>query len=55
MAEIKPEDLKPVPFKYQSSRALHTVLIGKDTAIPLINASSEGNIEKIRSMLEQPS
>jgi ankyrin repeat protein len=55
MAEIKSEDLKPVPFKYQSSRPLHTVLVGEDTAITLIKASSEGDIAAIQTLLEQPS
>jgi ankyrin repeat protein len=53
MTEIKPEDLKPFAFNYQSSRNLNDVLIGDDTALPFINACSTGDITTLRSLLEQ--
>jgi ankyrin repeat protein len=54
MAEIDPADLRPYPFKYQSSRAVHSILIGEDAATNLIDASSAGDIATVRSLLEQP-
>ena len=53
MAEIDPADIKDFPSSYQSSRGLNDVLIGEDTALPLINTSSTGDITTLRDMLEQ--
>jgi hypothetical protein len=53
MAEANPADLKDLPSSYQSSRDLNDVLIGEDTALPLFNTSSMGDIITLRGMLEQ--
>ncbi|KAF2132056.1 ankyrin [Dothidotthia symphoricarpi CBS 119687] len=53
MAEVNPADLRDLPSRYQSSRGLNDVLIGEDTALPLINTSSTGDITTLRGMLEQ--
>ena len=54
MEELTVADLKPLPSVYNSSRSLFDVLIGEDTALPLIEASSSGNVTTLRSMLSQP-
>lgn len=54
MAELTLADLKPLPAGYQSSRALFDVLIGEDTALTLMEASSSGDNETLRSLLSQP-
>lgn len=54
MAELTIADLKPLPARYQSSRALFDVLIGDDAAFPLIEASSSGDNKTLQSMLAQP-
>jgi len=53
MAEVNPADFRDYPFNYQSSRGLNDVLIGEDTALPLINTSFTGNITTLQGMLEQ--
>lgn len=52
MAEIKPEDLKSAPWHYQSSRPISDVLIGQDTALPLLEASSTGNLSVVQKFLQ---
>lgn len=52
MAEIKPEDLKSAPWHYQSSRPISDVLIGQDTALPLLEASSTGNLTVVQTFLQ---
>lgn len=52
MAEIKPEDLKSAPWHYQSSRPIFDVLIGQDTALPLLEASSTGNLSVVQNFLQ---
>lgn len=52
MAEIKPEDLKSAPWHYQSSRPISDVLIGQDTALPLLEASSTGNLSVVQNFLQ---
>lgn len=52
MAEIKPEDLKSAPWHYQSSRPISDVLIGQDTALPLLEASSTGNLTVVQNFLQ---
>lgn len=53
MAEPTVADLKPIPSTYKSSRGLFDVLVGEDTALPLIEASSDGSVEKLQVMLAE--
>ena len=54
MAELTMADLKSFPAGYQSSRAIFDVLIGKDAALPLLEAIDSGDNVTLRSMLSQP-
>lgn len=47
-------DLHHFPKKYYSPRGIVEVLIGEDFALPLINASSTGDVSILRSLLSQP-
>ncbi|KAF1920973.1 ankyrin repeat-containing domain protein [Ampelomyces quisqualis] len=53
MTEVTAADLQALPSKYQSSRDLGDVLVGEDTAISLIRASSTGDISMLRGILEE--
>lgn len=51
MTKVDPAELCPIPSAYQSSRELNDVLIGDDSALPLIHASSVGDIATLRGFL----
>lgn len=51
-AEVKAEDLRSAPWHYQSSRPLSDVLIGHDTALRLLEASSTGDVKTLRKILQ---
>jgi ankyrin repeat protein len=53
MAEATAADLSPHPSRYNSSRQLFDVLIGEDSALPLIEASSRGDVTTLKTMLVQ--
>lgn len=53
MAEVIEAELKPLPSTYNSSRGLFEVLVGDDTALPLVKASSAGNVADLQTMLAQ--
>lgn len=55
MAEVTPADLRVGhhPSHYESSRALFDVLVGDDTALPLLEASSSGDLAALRKTLEE--
>jgi hypothetical protein len=46
--------LQDHPTSYESLRDVGDVLIGDDTAYPLIEASSSGNDTALQSLLSQP-
>ena len=46
-------DLSPYPAIYESSRGSWDVLVGEDTALPLMEASSSGDIERLHDLLSQ--
>jgi hypothetical protein len=52
MAEVNPADLKEHPSSYRTSRAVNDVLIGEDTAVKLIDASSTGDVTALQNILE---
>lgn len=54
MTELTIADLKENSVFYESLRDVGEVLIGEDTAQPLIAASSSGNDTLLRSLLSQP-
>ena len=54
MADLTMADLEPLPSTCQSSRAVFDVLIGEDTALPLIEAFSSDDNVTLRSVLSQP-
>lgn len=54
MAQLTTPDLREGPASYDSPRDLYDVLIGEDTARPLIEASSSGNNATVQSLLSQP-
>ena len=54
MAQLTSADLKEFPSFYDSPRDIGDVLIGEDTARPLIEASSSGNDTALQSLLSQP-
>lgn len=54
MQDMKPADLKQSPALYQSSRALWDVLVGEDSALPLIEAISTQNTTTLQDLLSQP-
>lgn len=53
MTEVKPGDLRDYPFDYNSSRAVGDVLIGDDTAVEFIKASSTGDVATLQTILEE--
>ncbi|KAI9154872.1 ankyrin [Paramyrothecium foliicola] len=54
MAQLTEADLKDYPGGYDSSRDVGDVLIGEDTARPLIEASSSGDDTAVQNLLSQP-
>lgn len=54
MQDIENTDLKASPALYQSSRARWDVLVGSDSALPLIEAISTRNTATLRDLLSQP-
>ena len=46
-------DLSPVAASYESIRGLWDVLVGEDAALPLMEASSSGNLESLIDLLSQ--
>jgi len=52
MAEVNPADLKEHPSSYRTFRAVNDVLIGEDTAVKLIDASSTGDVTALQNILE---
>jgi hypothetical protein len=53
IVEVDPADLRDHASNYQLSRGLNDVLIGEDTALPLLNRRSAGDITTLRAILEQ--
>lgn len=53
MQDINPADLKPSPTLYQSSRAKWSVLVGEDSASPLIEAIFTSDTTRLRDLLSQ--
>lgn len=54
MAQLTMADLKELPSSYESPRDVGDVLIGEDTAHPLIEAASSGNDAALQDLLSQP-
>lgn len=54
MAQSTAADLVPYPSCYYSDREVGDVLLGEDTARPLIEASASGNETVLQSLLSQP-
>jgi hypothetical protein len=54
MAQLTTADLKQHPTSYDSLRDVGDVLVGEDTARPLIEASSSGDDATLQSFLSQP-
>ena len=53
MAQLTAADLMPYPSCYDSDREVGDVLLGEDTARPLIEASASGNETALQSLLSQ--
>jgi ankyrin repeat protein len=54
MAQLTTAELKEHPSSYESLRHVGDVLIGEDTARPLLEASSSGDDTTLQSLLSQP-
>ena len=54
MAQLTAADPIPYPSCYDSDREVGDVLLGEDTARPLIEASASGNETVLQSLLSQP-
>lgn len=46
-------DLSPLAASYESSRGLWGVLVVEDAALPVIEASSSGDLERLHDLLSQ--